>query len=325
MKHDKQSIEDELLDNRIDYLDKLILEKERAIECAPEGILRGNPHRSGFQYYRKRSLKDEKWEYIRQSNIQIAKSLAQKVYDQRVQKCASRELQACRNLKKVREEGVAEDLYAAMPEFYHNLVRPVKGKQEELFRRFIFQKSKGKGNYDNQKTYRNKLGERMRSKSERDISNLLIDYGIPYIYEKPLTLTDSTGRDGIRTIYPDFSMMDFVRGEGVYLEHMGLWDDEDYRNGALKKILLFEKNGILINDRLFITIETGRIPLDFDEVEKKIQKLENCMAPDRAEYDAYIRGRMEAEAARKAEEEKRAEEARQAEETRQAWAEKEKS
>ncbi|MCR4960369.1 MAG: hypothetical protein K6A74_02865 [Lachnospiraceae bacterium] len=93
-------------------------------------------------------------------------------------------------------------------------------------------------------------GERVRSKSEKIIADKLHALDIPYKYECPLFLK------GYGTIYPDFTLLNIHTREEAYLEHFGLLSDADYLNKALKKIELYEQNGIFPGKKLFITYET---------------------------------------------------------------------
>lgn len=107
--------------------------------------------------------------------------------------------------------------------------------------------------------------ERVRSKSEVLIADILGDRGIPYKYECPL-------RIGNQTIYPDFTILRIRDRKQLYWEHLGLFDDSEYSTNAVSRINLYEANGIFPGDNLIISFETQKNPLNRLIVERLIQQ-----------------------------------------------------
>ena len=107
--------------------------------------------------------------------------------------------------------------------------------------------------------------EQMRSKSEVIIANQLKKYKIPYKYECPLSI-------GGRMIYPDFTVLNVKKRKELYWEHLGLLDDSDYLEKIITKFIRYELNGFFPGDKLIITFETSRQPLNVKLVEYTIQK-----------------------------------------------------
>ena len=60
--------------------------------------------------------------------------------------------------------------------------------------------------------------------------------------------------------------------ETYYWEHLGLLDDAEYVENNLNKIDLYEKNGLFVGDRLIISTESGRFPIDVKIIDEKIKK-----------------------------------------------------
>jgi len=81
-------------------------------------------------------------------------------------------------------------------------------------------------------------GEAVRSKSEVIIADRLAHYGIPYSYEKPLTIAGVTR-------FPDFTIEDEERGKIFYWEHLGMMQDPAYRARWQVKLQWYKENGIL--------------------------------------------------------------------------------
>ena len=97
-------------------------------------------------------------------------------------------------------------------------------------------------------------GEKVRSKSEALIANMLFVKNIEYHYEEE---TDIGGR----TITPDFRI--YVKSQNKFklLEHLGLLVKEKYRSDALEKMELYFSNGYRLYDDILFTCDDldGRI------------------------------------------------------------------
>ncbi len=106
----------------------------------------------------------------------------------------------------------------------------------------------------------------VRSKSEAHLVNKLYEMGIVEKYEAPLFL----GRD---TIYPDVTAIDPRTGRFIYFEHMGMIDNNDYFNAALKRLALYQRNHIYLNVNLFVFTETKDNPCDFQWMDKVLEHI----------------------------------------------------
>jgi len=109
-------------------------------------------------------------------------------------------------------------------------------------------------------------GERVRSKSEILIANILKSLDIPYKYECPIKL-------GKITMYPDFTILDVKERREKYLEHFGMMGDIDYVNNMMLKIATYEQNNIFIGDRLICTFESAKRPLNISALKNKLNML----------------------------------------------------
>jgi len=85
-----------------------------------------------------------------------------------------------------------------------------------------------------------KKGERVRSKTELIIANLLYDLGIPYRYECALIING-------KIFYPDFTIFNPLTGEIFYWEHFGMMDEKNYCDNAISKMNLFGKTDLYPN------------------------------------------------------------------------------
>lgn len=108
-------------------------------------------------------------------------------------------------------------------------------------------------------------GDKVRSKSEVIIANLLADNGIDYDYEKKLEYADGGW------IEPDFTIKN-EDGTELYWEHLGMLGVESYDNRWLRKQDIYEK---YFPDKLIITYEGANITNNALDIIKKITSNSN--------------------------------------------------
>lgn len=108
-----------------------------------------------------------------------------------------------------------------------------------------YEKADGYTRYNNVPT---SLGIKVKSKTERDIIESLLGFGIPVRYEEVIYI-DS------HRIAPDVSCMSPSSGKLFYWEHYGKMDNYNYRRNFRWKMEQFEKVGIYPGKNLIITFE----------------------------------------------------------------------
>ena len=259
MNHLKQ-----LINQRKILLEEIIKEKKEEIVAAPKGIV--NVARSGqrVQYYYKSSSKDKKRKYLRKAEEPLIKAICQREYDEKVLEAAEKENIRLKMLLALYEAETCEDVYKKLKEERKIFVEPIALSDEEYVSQWLAKEYVKKGFEENCPEYYTDNGERVRSKSEILIANALKRHNVPYRYEAPLNLK------GWGTIHPDFTVLN-VRTRKEYLwEHMGKMDKEGYRDYALNRIIDYEKHGIFPGDKLILTHETLKDPLNSKIIEKNI-------------------------------------------------------
>lgn len=111
-----------------------------------------------------------------------------------------------------------------------------------------------------------KKGERVRSKTEKIIADMLFDNNVEYKYECPLYLDDE------KVVYPDFTFLKPGTRQEIYWEHFGMMQDKEYVIKTMAKIEKYEENGIYLGDRLLITFESDRKGMNFKRVNDLIYR-----------------------------------------------------
>jgi len=124
------------------------------------------------------------------------------------------------------------------------------------------------GKYNTNETFREQCtfncpsGDMVRSKSEMIIDQVLYTNRIPFHYEEELILP------GGEKVYPDFTIRHPQTGEYYYWEHMGLMNNEKYKNKNIFKVSNYMRADILPGKNLIITYESDKYSFDYAEVNR---------------------------------------------------------
>ncbi len=256
----------------ITELDQIIKQAEMSMQEAPEGYLRISYCKNTPQYYWRKSSRESVGTYIRKSDRDIAKKLAQRDYATIILKWAidrKSELEKC---KQVNDYNKINELYKELPIGKQRLVEPYILEREEYVESWMKEQAKKIKMYSKKEKYVideesaiwTEQGEAVRSKSEKIIADKLLKLDIPYAYEVPIYLK------GYGMVYPDFMVLNKETRNELYWEHFGLMDHSDYCEKAIKKIELYGKNGIFPGKNLILTYETATHPLNMKAVEDLI-------------------------------------------------------
>ena len=250
------------INDRIRQLQDYIIQKETALRTAPRGRLRICQSASRIQYYHMTRKGDTGGRYIQKKDQALVRKLAQKQYDRDVLDAAKKELTALSMASARLPSLSAEEVYEAISEQRRTLVMPLRTPDAQFITDWIrLPYEKKPISEDTPEHYTNR-GERVRSKSEVIIANTLYYLNIPYKYECPLTLNDGT------VLHPDFTILNVRDRKEYYLEHLGKMEDPEYCETALSRMALYQRNGLYLGERLILSCETIRHPLNTKELER---------------------------------------------------------
>lgn len=255
-----------LLEEREKKLLQIKNEKEKALKKVPEGSLRVCVRGKKAQYYHRNDPKDFNGVYIPRKNIALAQKLAQKDYDKKVLCAAEKELGAITKYFVSYPAKNVEQIYQDLHKERRKLVMPIMESDEEYIQKWEQVEFQGKEFYETNAEFYTAKGERVRSKSELIIADLLKKEDIPYRYECPIQM------NGLGRVYPDFTVLNVKERKEIYWEHLGMMDDPAYVEKAVKKIATYEKNGIFPGDNLILTYETRINPIDQKLIRLMIQR-----------------------------------------------------
>lgn len=191
-------------------------------------------------------------------------ALGQRDYNKLILIHAERELQLWKSCLQ-RWKSV-EGIYGQMTCGRKALVNPVYIPDDEYLKNWESVKYEGLGfaDDDNSDFYTDK-NERVRSKSELLIANMLNKYGIPYRYEYPLIV-------GPMVRYPDFLVLNRRTREEFVWEHLGMLDDGEYLMRNINKLNEYMKAGYVMGDNLLLTVECKNISLSTSAVKALIER-----------------------------------------------------
>ncbi len=262
-------------------LQELLALTEESINHSLDGNLRITHHGQMAQYYYKTAKQAGKsicensrysqydvpsaqGKYIRKKDLWLAKEIAQRDYDKKLQKTALKQLSEIQKLLDLYGDGGLEEIYETMHPDRRALVEARILSDKEYAARWVEKTYVGKPFEEGTAVIRTDKGERVRSKSEKIIADMLYRRGVLYRYEAPVSLR------GFGLVYPDFTILNVEKRKEIYWEHLGMMDHKDYCESALRKVEAYQQSGIYLGDRLILTYETAKYPLETAAIERNI-------------------------------------------------------
>ena len=260
-----------VLQARLAEVNALLATKLKELKKAPEGSLRIKKCKNTTQYYLRMTPDDTSGRYLPTKKLNLIKALAQKDYDKTVVAALKKESRLLQNALNGynlfgRKITRVEKAFSKLSEARRKLVKPVCLPDEnfaEIWQAIPYEKKPFPVNIPEFHTLQ---GERVRSKSEIIIADTLSRMNIPYRYEFPLEIKTENGEK--RTFFPDFLCLNLRTRQEFVWEHFGMMDDSEYVASMVRKLKLYEKNGIYIGKSLIISVENSAAPIDAKQIEK---------------------------------------------------------
>lgn len=217
-------------------------------------------NRGYTQYYVK--LKNGSKQFVPKSMLPYVREIAQQSYNEDIVRLAEAQLKYLEAIQNRIDKLI--DLHQVYDKFKDNrkeLVKPYQPAYEEYGKKWLIKNSVNLTFREESLVYRTNNNEFVRSKSEMFIANTLKQMGLFYIYEKPLQL-----HSGL-TIFPDFTILDPVSLDVVYLEHFGMMSNPEYAKDAITKINRYITEGFELGNSFLTTFEGADSPLNTRAVE----------------------------------------------------------
>ena len=188
----------------------------------PEGTLRLSNSNGYIQFYLCNEESKKHGNYIKKSDSELIRLLAQKSYVQKIQQLAEKRLSQIKRITKEYCDDEIEKIYSDLHPERQKLVEPIVATWEQKLKRWMGEAYQGKEFHEGTPIIYTEQGERVRSKSEKIMADYFYRHNIPYKYECPLVLR------GMGTVYPDFTFLSPKTKEEIYWEHDGKMDDPIY-------------------------------------------------------------------------------------------------
>lgn len=250
------------LDEQINNISELIKTVKKALVRVPKGTIYA--FRSHGQMEYQLVGDDKKRKYLPKKNERLIRALLQKNYDKKLLAALEKNLAGLTKMKKLADPGKLPALFDDLPEEWKLFIDDRGISDEEYVKRWAAEPYEHKEIRGNVPEFVTNHGERVRSKSEKIIADMLNEKGLAYRYEEPLILS------GLGTIHTDFKILHPRRRVVICMEHNGRMDDPEYAERATKRIIAYERNGYYEGDRLLLTFETSTSPLDTEMLSKKL-------------------------------------------------------
>ena len=252
------------LEETAEWLAELKVKLAEKLRKAPEGALHSKNCRGTQQFYVK---KDGIRKYLRKSDWNLAKQIAQRDYHKKLLSQVCSDLTYLDTFLRKFDVDKLYDIYDELPIARQKLVEPflIRDKQyiaeweQIIYDRKDFEEG-------SQEIYTER-GERVRSKSEKIIADMLYHKNIPYKYECPINLK------GLGMIYPDFTCLRLADRKTILWEHLGMMTDPIYCQKAMKKIDIYAKNGFIQGRDIIYTFESEKYSLNTMSVENLINQI----------------------------------------------------
>lgn len=252
---------------RKNYLEKLLSEVTRELEASPQGKLRVSNDRGNPRYFHMTKPKDTHGKYILQEDMKLAYQLAQKDYAQKLSKKVTKELEDINHYLSNHKQEDLEKVFSNLNQYRKKLVTPVV-ISDAMFIEEWEREEYGTNPYcPEEKVYETKRGDYVRSKSEVMLADMYFELGIPYRYEAQLCLKNGKKK------YPDFTLLKVATREVMYHEHMGLLDNDEYRQANLLKLDEYRKSKIYLGKNLILTFEAEGCYINMKEIKEMIKDI----------------------------------------------------
>ena len=205
------------------------------------------------KYYYAKKKGDKNYYYLGKEDEPEVQRIKQSHYLRQMLKDLGIEIKLLSELKAGHREISYGGINARLPLTYRDAAVPVTGSRITAAKIWKEEKLKEKARYPVKYPEQLKMydieGTPMRSKSEVIIANLLIAFGIPFVYELPREING-------KLVYPDFTVLSTKDYKTeIIIEHEGMMNQEFYQKTFLFKVNLYLDAGMVPGKDVFFTFD----------------------------------------------------------------------
>lgn len=253
------------IENSIRAAEAELAQCQRRRKKIPEGKFRVRERDGRLAVYQREGHGAGRREkYCSLQNDQLVRGAIDSQYVPAVEAALLEELELLHQLQGNLEKGLKYRAYECLPESARARIAPVCLRTEEVCRAWAAEEFVSNSidlPEDNQMV--TDRGEKVRSRAELIIANMLNKLGLAYRYECRFYVNG-------RSAYPDFTIMHPQTGEIYYLEYFGLMDDYEYARSALKKI--YQYYGTPQADKFIFIFESERVGINIPAIENMLRQ-----------------------------------------------------
>ena len=249
--------------DQLTLLERYIEEASLSLKDKPPGVLNVQHSHQTPQFFCKRLKSDAHGDYIDKKKVSFITDLAQKGYEEKFLQVALKQKTKLLSLEKQKLNRSASVLYHALADVYEKLsvdrkalVSPYVLPDNLFLSSWLSSSYEKKPFFPGDPFIYANSGQRMRSKSEKIIADILDNYQIPYLYEYPLPLSANV------IIHPDFTLLDLRERTTVVFEHFGMMTDQQYCLTSMKKRDQYLQAGFIPGYNFLYTMEGGQHTFD---------------------------------------------------------------
>ena len=207
----------------------------------------------------------QKFSYVRKSDLAPIKKLVQKQYEEKLNKALLANRTRLAKFIKNYDYDFVDQIYQKSAFARKQYISPIIEPKDDFIKDWLESHPGGQNPYDDPPELETQRGEFVRTKSEKILADTFYNLGIPYQYEPAFVLSNGYCK------YPDFILLNVIHRKTYYWEHMGLTDEHGYATKNFRKLVIYERNGLVLGDNLILSLETEDMPLDMKMVQRKIQ------------------------------------------------------
>lgn len=263
------------LEEKLQEMGRRLAHNEKLLSTLPKGSLSAKHiHNRLYLYYESYEKTEasgtskKKTRMLRETDRMLITGIRKRVYLQKENKKLQKNVKALKKLLHNYQAWTDETIIDELPEIYRTGF-DYRGFTEESCQEENstgrFQKDHRNSTakqplhsetlFPEQLIHRNSIGERYRSKAEVQVSELLLNKGIPYWYEPQLKLKSGNVRS-------DFLMKHPASGRRAYLEYFGMMDDQKYAKKTALKMQQYLNSGFVAGKDVFFVFEAAATGMD---------------------------------------------------------------
>lgn len=248
----------ELIKTRISDLEKFKQQCKIMLSKAPLGSLYVKTDRGNPRYYQ---IINKHKNYLSSNKKDLIKALENKNYYMKLEKVTTIQAEVLQNvLQQIKDVADPEQVFVEIDKRKTHLIKEVAFQSKYIL------KDSAKEQFEmpiaDNANYVTKAGERVRSKSELIIANMLYDENISYGYEISC----------VANFRPDFTVVNPVIGKVFYWEHFGMMDNPEYLSNCINKLQRYSCAGFVPGKNLIVTFESTNMPLNIDYIKSVIKE-----------------------------------------------------